>query len=321
MKRIATILVFLSICNFAVAQSLDMRLGVKAGLRGVQADNEWVSEGSGFYGDRFCLYLNGTLNEHFSYSMRHSLNKGMEYKELFQATDWLYLKYKADNGWYVSGGKVWMEYGSYEYDGDPINIYFYGMSNGTFNCFLPGAGFGKYLNDGKDILSLQATRSPYCAYGDNGMFSYNFSWRGDHGWYKPLFSFNALQMGKKTYEYHLALGNRIEKGPLLVEFDLIDKFLDGKYGFWDNTSVILNTQYRFSDKFQVVAKYTADCEVLLDKGFRQLGAACEYYPIPDVRVFAFCQGNFGRNDKYYGVIGGETAFGAGVVWYINLINK
>lgn len=325
MKRIAhIILITLICCSTVSAQDLDLSVGVRTQLQGLNVSNGWDSANSGFVGNRYCIYADGSLDSHFTYSLRHHLNRANTYSDLFQSTDWLYLKYSFDSGWFLLGGKVYSEYGSWEYERDPIDVYFYSDMVGMYNCFLVGVTGGKVFNDGKDKLSFQMTRSPYCAPADNGLFAYNFSWRGSHGRLSTIYSANAMQYAKNGYEYHLALGNRYSFERGLVELDIINRMLKGAYpALTDSYAVIINGEYNVSDRLRAIAKLAFDNDEYAGKDICQLGASVEYMPLgnKDVRLFAFLSRAFGNNGWFQSVIPDSTLLGAGLSWKFNLITR
>lgn len=61
-----------------------------------RVDNEIRHDASGFKGEYLLLMVSGQINDRISYLWRQRLNKKIDKDDKFDATDWVYVNYKAD---------------------------------------------------------------------------------------------------------------------------------------------------------------------------------------------------------------------------------
>ena len=100
---------------------------------------EAVKDNCGFKGKYFMLLLDGRINEHFSYAYRQRLNKENSRPSFFDATDWAYLTYQPDRHWSIAAGKQPVAVGGYEYDANPVDVYYASEYWNNIPCFQLGA--------------------------------------------------------------------------------------------------------------------------------------------------------------------------------------
>ena len=114
-------------------------------------DGEAVKSDCGFKGKFLNLRVDGDINEHFSYTFRHRLNKTTFNSEFFDATDWLQLEYRPDEHWSLSGGKQVVDIGGWEYDRAPIDLYFCSEFWNQIPCYQWGARVAYIFSDNDRI--------------------------------------------------------------------------------------------------------------------------------------------------------------------------
>ena len=95
---------------------------------------------SQFTGDHFNLNVRGQLTDKLDFRIRQRLNKAVfDAKNIFNATDFLYLRWQATPKLALTAGKNALFIGGYEFDAVPIDVYYY--SNFCNNLYQ-GFAFG-----------------------------------------------------------------------------------------------------------------------------------------------------------------------------------
>ena len=80
----------------------------------------------GFAGKYLVVALDGTIGNKFSYHLRQRINSpniGFA-NTFFQGTDWAYLNWNFTDNFFLSAGKQVVAIGGWEYDSNPIDIYY-----------------------------------------------------------------------------------------------------------------------------------------------------------------------------------------------------
>ena len=124
-------------------------------------DGDAVKSNSGFKGKYLNVILNGTINDHWSYSYRQRLNKAHADQSFFDATDWVHLTYKANDNWSFNAGKQVVGIGGYEYDRAPIDLYFCSEYWNNIHCYQMGVSTTYNNNKGNDSFLAQICESPF----------------------------------------------------------------------------------------------------------------------------------------------------------------
>ena len=111
--------------------------------------------GSHFQGDYFNVHILGHLTENLNYRVRQRMNKEIDVKNPFNATDFLYLNWQATTHWSFTAGKQAIFVGGYEIDSAPIDVYYYGaFSNNLYQYYAFGATATYTFHEGQ-CLSVQ----------------------------------------------------------------------------------------------------------------------------------------------------------------------
>lgn len=305
MKKILAFLFFLAICAVSFGQSFDLKLQNRDSWTYKADPDGRIDDVSGFRGDRLCLRFDSKWDENWSMSIRQHLNRGITNRSLFNATDWIYLQYKANERWSFLAGKWMVEYGGHEYYADPIDVLFAGEYFNNYNCFLFGLSASWHFNEGNDALTLQLSQSPFCHLSEKPLYAYNLSWRGAHGIYEPLFSTNLFECPDGTYSAHLSLGNKLSFGPAYAVVDLMFRSEAEDIRFGDY-SISSELGVDLGGKVSVFAKFTRDCnpdsdgDLLVVRGtdVNIAGAGIEYFPFKgqkDVRLHCLYARSFGSS--------------------------
>ena len=125
MKKIIFML-WMAICASSVMgqenQIVNLQVETRVDYQREYLDGEAIKSNSGFKGKYLNVILNGTINDHWSYSYRQRLNKAHADQSFFDATDWIHLTYRLNDNWSFNGGKQVVGIGGYEYDRAPIDL-------------------------------------------------------------------------------------------------------------------------------------------------------------------------------------------------------
>lgn len=193
---------------------------------------------SHFQGDYFNLHLLGHITNDISFRIRQRMNKRIDEKNPFSATDFLWIKWQINPHWGITAGKHPIMIGGYEIDSAPIDVYYYGaFSLNLYQYYAFGVSATWTPAPGQNI-SAQFCPSPISPVSQNA-YSYNLMWNGHIGdkW-RTTWSYNLVED-----EYHrkmnwLVLGNKFNFGKLVVDVDLIDRAAFKQKNWLSDWSVI-----------------------------------------------------------------------------------
>lgn len=287
---------------------------------------------SSFDGKYLNIILEGEINDKFSYNYRQRmiLDGIPGYQNFFNATDWLYLSYKINNNFSVSGGKQTIAIGGYEYDAAPIDMYLWSKFWNNVVCYQIGATVSYKTTDEKHNIGLQITNSPFSTQTLQNIYAYNLIWYGDFNRFNTIYSFNRIEYEKGNYINYITLGNKFSMGNYSLELDLMDRFSEHQSNLLADYTVIGNLKYTAHDKVKLFVKagydenkaQAPDAAFIYDRYVEPgteyffYGAGIEYFPIrnsSDVRLHAFWASN---NDPVQ-----YNTFNFGVRWQMNVLKK
>ena len=163
---------------------------------------------SHFQGDYLNLHIKGQLADNLTFRVRQRLNKEIDEKNPFRATDFLWLKWQASPKWSFTAGKQAILIGGYEIDSPPIDVYYYGaFSSRLYQYYAFGATATYSPAPGQDI-SFEFCPSPISP-GTQDAYSYNLYWSGHIGpiW-KTTWSYNYVEDELHRKMNWIVLGNK-----------------------------------------------------------------------------------------------------------------
>lgn len=327
--------------TIAMAQNnkpLNLTFEARGDYRQTSVDGEKLKEESGFKGNVANLILKGDLSPKFSYGIRHRLNKIKKDASFFDATDWLYLRYKANDHFSFTAGKFIVLVSGWELEPAPIDCYFLSDFCYNFPCYQWG-GIVEYTpNQGKDRISFQLCRSPYestyegMTGNKEDMYGYNLSWTGRHGFFEPLWSINMSEYAPGKYINYIALGNRFYVGDnMQVELDFMNRAASGQTFFGKDCSVVGKIAYQPSEKLNLFAKASyevnhseteADYAVQNGTEITRVGVGAEYFPLKEknIRLHSTYSYAFGKNTNPQAtVVDKLSSFEVGVTWRVKVL--
>ena len=178
---------------------------------------------SHFQGDFLNLHIKGQLSDNLTLRVRQRLNKKIDEKNPFNATDFLWLKWQATPHLSFTAGKQSILVGGYEMDSAPIDVYYYGaFCDRLYQYYAFGATATWTPAEGQDF-SVEFCPSPISP-GTQDAYSYNLYWNGHigHIW-KTTWSYNLVEDELHRKMNWIALGNKFFLGNLVVDMDFINR--------------------------------------------------------------------------------------------------
>ncbi|ULQ56820.1 outer membrane beta-barrel protein [Flavihumibacter rivuli] len=200
---------------------------------------------SRFAMNQFRLEIRGKVHEKVSFRFRDRYTRDVEPQSvdnLSRSTDMAYIGIELSKKWSIAAGKMCADWGGYEFDLNPIDIYEYNDIVEYADNFLTGVQASYAVND-QHSFTVQwlnsRTKSFDELYGQvPGVEEAKFpsaivlNWRGSFGGKKftTLWSYSAFQEASGKYMHYIALGNQLnlEKFQATYDFKWSDEDLDRK---------------------------------------------------------------------------------------------
>ncbi|MBR1732243.1 MAG: porin [Alloprevotella sp.] len=310
---------------------LDLRLQARGDYQREYVSGEAVKDNCGFKGKFLNLIISGEVGQHFSYAYRQRLNRISKSSEFFDATDWLYLQYKPTPRWTFAAGKQIVAIGGFEYDRAPIDLYFCSEYWNNIACYQWGASAAFGLRGGRDELVAQFCQSPFRAPGED-TYAYNLMWRGVHGPYSALCSFNMLEYAQGKFLSYIALGQAVQLGAVRLELDVMNRATAKQAFLLRDCTLVGEAACRPAKWLNVYAKASYDVNRTHHEGDRcvlpgteltRIGGGLEYYPLQDERIRLhanYCY-TLGKNANTDGVLRPrQSLFNIGLTWKADLLH-
>ena len=287
---------------------------------------------SSFDGKYLNIILEGEINDKFSYNYRQRmiLDSKPNYQSFFNATDWLFITYKINKNFSVSGGKQVVAIGGFEYDSAPIDLYFWSEFWNNVTCYQIGAIVNYKTTDDRHTIGFQITNSPFTTETLQSFYSYNLIWYGDFNGFNSIYSLNRIEVEKGHYINYITLGNKVSIRNFSLEVDLMNRFSDHQNNWLSDYSVIGNFKYSVNSKINLFVKagydennaqkptelFIYDRYVVPGTEYFFYGSGIEFFPISnskDLRIHTVWASN---NDQLQ-----YHTFNIGVRWQMNILKK
>ena len=224
MKRLLSTVIFLfAAAASAVSQDNVDRLyfDMRASFHQETVDGQYNSQVIGEY---LNFHMLGHITPKIDYRIRQRLNKKVfDERNMFNATDFMYVNWQATERWSFLAGKHAVLIGGYEYDATPIDVYYYSQfCNNLYQGFTFGASASFKMAENQR-LEAQICNSPL-SLGFQNIYAYNLAWRGQvASWWKTIWSVNFVEdMDKKMVNY-IALGNHFVFDGVIFDIDLMNR--------------------------------------------------------------------------------------------------
>ena len=309
---------------------LNIELGTRVDYQREYLGSESIKSNSGFKGKYLMLTINGNITDKFSYSYRQRLNELHHKNSFFDGTDVMNLKYKFNDKWDVTAGKMGMYFGSWEYERNPMYMYDYSEWTNHIGCYKFGVNIGFNVTE-NDRLIAQVTESPFINHND--LYAYHLAWYGTHDWLRTIYSANVLEYKPGEFIYYLCFGHRLEFGKVAMELDYMNRATGNHAFFFKDFSLIGELQFAPTEHWNIFAKGSLtmnDTEDMADKcvypgtKIAQVAGGVEFFPLKnkDIRfhaMYSHCIG--GQNTNYSGVLKDQRHYmSVGVQWNMDLVD-
>lgn len=291
------------------------------------ADGQYQSQ---FTGDHFNLNIRGSLTDRLDFRVRQRLNKKVfDERNMFNATDFLYLRWQATPRLHLLVGKNAVMIGGYEFDAVPIDVYYYSnFCNNLYQGFSFGVSAEYEFLPGQNLV-LQVCNSPL-SLGFQNLYAYNVEWMGSFAtWWSTLWSVNFVQDEFHRTINYISLGNRLTFGNLAVDVEWMNRAGAGQRRFFSDYTVISKIiwtvgkwnlcakgGYESNDIANVDAEGRA-LDLAVAPGTKNVYAGCgvEFFPLPNrdrLRLHAvyFKSSSIGTDN-----------FDIGITWRFDIIKK
>lgn len=231
MKRFC---LFLIACLFPVllagqAQVDRLYFDMRASFHQDITDGQYNSQAIGEY---LNFQMMGHITPNIDYRIRQRLNKKVfDERNMFNATDFMYVNWQATERWNFLAGKYVVLIGGYEYDAAPIDVYYYSQfCNNIYQAFTFGATVGYKFAEHQQLVG-QICNSPL-SLGFQNIYAYNLAWNGQFAsWWKTLWSVNFVEDIDKRMVNYVALGNHFIFRDVIFDVDLMNRSGLGQRNF------------------------------------------------------------------------------------------
>lgn len=313
--------------SYAQNNFFDLKVEARLDYQRDYLDGDKIGDNTGFKGKYVNIQIGGNISENFSYSYRQRMIKANNDQSLWDATDWMWLKYKINDRWDISAGKEVVMIGGYEYDRAPIDLYQCSEFWNNVPCYQMGFHLGYTFNQGKDQINAQFCQSPF-RFVANDLYAYNLIWYGSHDWWNTIWSVNMSEYDEGRYISYIALGNQFQFGNIRIQLDLMNRAADHQTFLAKDCSVMCDVAYKPCEKLNIYAKGSydvnktntaADLLVMSGTEITRLGCGFEIFPLgtDEVRLHGCYSYSFGKNSNPSAVLNDKQSyFDLGVTWRI-----
>ena len=122
-----------------------------------------------------------------------------------------YLRFRLDGNitdrFYISAGKQVVAIGGWEYDADPIDIYYGTDFWNHVCCYEMGFSLNFLDKSKKNHFLVQMTNSPFISSAMESIYSYNLMWYGDFNVFKTAYSVNMIEYKPGSFINYISLVN------------------------------------------------------------------------------------------------------------------
>ena len=212
-------------------------------LRNEFVDGEYTQ--TRFRNEQFRLEIRGQVHEKVYFRFRDRYTRAQTSESidnLSRSVDLAYLRFDISEKFSVSAGKMCADWGAWEFDWNPIDIYEYSDIVEYADNFLTGVGFS-YTPSSRNQWTFQVldsrTKSFEELYGDQPNFTeskaplaFVANWRGSllDGKIKTIWSYSLFNEAKNANMNYIALGNEFNfnnnKFRFIYDFKWSDEQLD-----------------------------------------------------------------------------------------------
>lgn len=211
----------------------------------------------GFAGKYLVVALDGTIGNRFSYHLRQRLNSpniGFA-NTFFQGTDWAYLNWNFTDNFFLSAGKQVVAIGGWEYDTNPIDIYYGTEFWNRVCCYEMGFSLNYKTDSGKNHFLVQMCNSPFINSAMQSIYAYNLMWYGNFGVFKTAYSVNMIEYEQGKFINYISLGNKLQFKGVEMYLDITNRAsFEQQQFFGQDITAIYGVGFDIGKKWIVFAK-------------------------------------------------------------------
>lgn len=213
-------------------KNMSMIANMRFAFRNEFNDGEHTS--SHFSNEQFRLEFRGMIHEKVYFRFRDRYTRAQEPQSvdnISRSTDLAYIRVDVSDKFNFSAGKMCADWGGYEFDYNPIDIYEYSDIIEYADNFLTGVGVSYKVNP-RHQFTFQAlnsrTKSFEELYGpqpnqteSKAPLALVGNWRGSlfDGKFNTIWSYALHTEAKGTFMNYIALGNQLKLNKLTIEYD------------------------------------------------------------------------------------------------------
>lgn len=211
----------------------NMRFGLKNEFYGDENSSMDYTK-TRFAMEQFRFEIRGKVHDKVYYRFRNRYTKTPEAQSMdniFNSVDLAYIRVDATPKLSISVGKMCADWGGYEFDYNPIDIYEYADIVEMADNFLSGVGISYQAFD-KHQFTLQVldsrTKTFDELYGEQpgiveskAPLAFVVNWRGSFfkGKFNTIWSYAIHTEAEDVFMNYIALGNQLKLGKFTVEYD------------------------------------------------------------------------------------------------------
>lgn len=326
MKKI--LITLIASFSFAFAATAQEAAGTPKFTVDGEARVDYLSD-FGFFGKNINLIVHGEILPGLTYHVKQELNRPLELRHAFDATDWAYLQYNPTEHWTFSAGKMVFAMGAYDYNTSPIDNYFCSVFGADLACYKFGVSAKYSFPSRQDHITFQISDSPFTTIGHN-LYGYSLMFEHTRDWFSALNSVNVIEYAKNSYLLLGAIGNRFSFGKITLDLDAIWRYASNyNYPIEDFT---LSSKYTFNlnGHFDFFGRVCFDrntsessANVVVPVGSRiwKTGLGVEYFPLKDSRDLRLHAVIYHVGEDLYGEKFNSTTLNVGVTWDVHFVRR
>lgn len=326
-KSAAIIGLFLCLQVFAQSRVDNLYFDMRATFHQETENGVYNSQIQGEY---LNFHLTGHINDNLDYRIRQRLNKKVfDEKNMFNATDMMYLNWRANKRWSFLFGKYAVLIGGYEYDAAPIDVYYYSkFCNNLYQGFTFGASATYHFADNQAFVA-QICNSPL-SLGEMTSYAYNLAWNGEFlPWWKTIWTLNIVEDDKRNPINYISLGNHFIIGDAILDIDVMNRGWFGQRNFlfgdmtliskfiWSvgDWNICAKAGYEWNDASNVDSSGQAfDAVIAPGTEYVYAGCGLEWFPLgrDNIRLHAVY---YSDSDNH------RNNFELGLTWRVDVIRR
>lgn len=189
---------------------------------------------SRFVNEQFRLEIKGKVSDKLYFRFRDRYTRDpltQSVDNLSRSTDLAFLRFDPNEKWKIYAGKLCADWGGYEFDANPIDIYEYSDIIEYADNFLTGAGVSFVANKNNEFTFqlLNSRTKTFAELYDSipGITESKFpfaaviNWRGTmfDGKFSAIWSYSIFKEATHQYMNYIALGNQLSLGRFRLQYD------------------------------------------------------------------------------------------------------